>query len=204
MTPKTVNPDEVRIGDFTQPIVPKQAKGTSPAKDALESAEKRLGAEASSLEEELRPMASYEEKLKEVGVTREQAARVIDAVLMRGYYAEDVQLTKTVKARFRTRNARDIRRAQEYIEAARPAYDAHYQELLGRQLLAASLEQFGNDKLPHPDRRAAEDEVNKAHADRLSFVDTLSDPALRLLMQKLIKFDRKVSAILEETAVENF
>lgn len=193
---------DTRIGDFSRPLAAKTP--ASPVKEALDDAERALSAEVKSVEAELRPMASYEEKLKEAGITREEAARVIDDVLMRGYYAEDVKITRSIRARFRTRNARDIRRAQDQIELARPTYEAHYQEILSRHLLAASLEQFGNDKLRHPDRRASQDDVEKAFADRLSYVDTLSDPALRLLMTKLVAFDRKVSVVLEEGALESF
>ena len=192
--------DDVRVGDFTRDLSPRKA----PVKTEAEDTENKLEAEAKAAEDAAKPMTSYEDRLREIGVSREEAARIIDSVLMRGHFSEDVQLTRTIKARFRTRNARDTKRAQEYIEQSRPTYDQHYQELLSRQLLAASLEVFGTDKLPYPDRKASHDEVEKAFGDRLAYVDSLSDPAMRLLLQKLIKFDRKISTVLDEWAVESF
>jgi hypothetical protein len=196
---------DTKIGDFSAPLASQmKAKQGSPTKDALDDAERRLDQEAASLEAEVKPMSSYEDKLKEAGLTREEAARIIDSVLTKGYYAEEVSITKAIRARFRTRSARDTRRAQDQIEAVRPAFDASYQELLSRQLLAASLEQFGKDKLPHAERRASQEEVEKAFADRLAYVEALPDLALRLLLQKLISFDRKMSILLEEGVVANF
>jgi hypothetical protein len=192
---------DARIGDFSRPVV--DAPPASPTKEAFVSAEESLGADARREEAALKPMQSYEERLKEIGVSREKAAQIIDAVLLKGFYAEDVQITKRVKARFRTRSSRDTKRAQEVIEAQRLTYDTHYNELLSRLLLSASLESFGEDKLPHP-RKVSSDELEKAFQERVSYIDNMADPALRILMQRLVKFDRMISAILEEGSIENF
>jgi hypothetical protein len=194
--------DPAKIGDFSRPVVPRAP--ASPVKEKLDAAEQKFEQEAASLEAEIAPMASYEDKLKEAGLSREEAARIIDAVLTKGHYAEDAQITRTIRARFRTRSARDTRRAQDYLETVRPTFDSSYQEILSRQLLAASLESFGGDKLPFPDRRAGQEEIEKAFQDRLAYVEALPDLALRLLFQKLIKFDRKLSILLEEGVVQTF
>lgn len=184
---------------------PKAAVHASPTKDALEAAETRLDAEAVKDEEQLKPLASYEEKLKAAGIDRAKAAEIIDAVLMKGFYAETVKVTSTISARFRTRSARDIRRTNEMLEAQRFTMDAHYGEAYGRLLLAASLESFGKDKFVHPSVRSDSAEaVEKAFTDRVAYVDGLSDPALRILLQKMWKFDNKISIVLEEGAIENF
>lgn len=199
--------DAPRIGDFSRPVVdpPKAPTSASPTKDALEAAETRLDAEAMKDEEQLKPLASYEEKLKTAGIDRAKAAEIIDAVLMKGFYAETVKITSTIAARFRTRSARDIRRTNEMLEAQRFTMDAHYAEAYGRLLLAASLEAFGKDKFTHPNGRTDSAEiVEKAFMDRVAYIDGLSDPALRILLQKMWKFDNKVSVVLEEGAIENF
>ena len=198
--------DDVRIGDFSRPVVPspKDTPPASPTKDALDRAEKAIDDEVRRDEESLKPMASYEDRLKEVGVTRGKAAEIIDAVLLKGYYAEDVPITKRIKARFRTRNSRDTKRAQEIIEAQRLSYDIHYNELLSRILLAASLEVFGDEKLPHATRKSSHDETEKMFQERLSYVDNMADPALRILMQRLARFDRMITVVLEEGSIENF
>lgn len=196
--------DDVRIGDFTRPPVGAPPSGASPTKDALDQAEAKLAAAAARDEAALKPMASYEEQLKKVDVTNAQAAIIIDAVLLKGYYAEDVTITKTIKARFRTRNARDTKRAQEQIEAQRLTYDIHYSEVLARLLLAASLEQFAGDTFVHPPRSAKQDVIEKAFFERLAYVDSLSDPAMRLLITKLSKFDQMIGTVLAEGSIENF
>jgi hypothetical protein len=193
------NSDDLRIGDFSKPLAPR-----SPVKDSLDAAEKQIDEEATRDEATLKPMLSFEESLKEAGVTREKAAEIVDAVLLKGFYAEDVSITKTISARFRTRNARDTRRAQEMLETHRLSYDVHYQELMARYLLASSLESFGGDKLNHPPKNAKYEVIEKSYSERLAYVDALSDPALRVLFVKISKFDQKINAVLREGTVENF
>ncbi len=197
--------DEARIGDFSRPIVDPPKKPASPTKESLEAMETKLDEEVSKDEAALKPMASYEERLKEVGLTREKAAEIVDAVLLKGFWAEDVKITSRIKCRLRTRNARDTRRANEILEAQRYTIDAHYSEHLTRLLLGASLEQFGDDKFTHPNpRKSPEVEVEKAFQERMGYIDGLPDPALRILFSKLYAFDRKVAVALEEGAIENF
>ncbi len=192
--------DDLSIGDFSRPIAPEGGATRS----VLEGAERRLDAEATAVETELKPLVSYEERLKEVGVTKEQAAAIINAVMTKGFWSEEVKITGTLRARFRTRTKKDSTRAQNYVEAQRPMYDSHYAELLTHQLVAASLEQFGQDTFAHPDRKAPNEVIEKAFADRFAYVENLADPAYRILASKLAAFDRKIAAVLQEGTVENF
>lgn len=195
--------DDAAIGDFSRSVVPKPAQG-SPEKDRLDQTEARLGQEATSIEKATKPLESYEEQLKEVGVSREEAAQIIDAILMQGYYAEDIHLTKRIVVRLRTRLYRDTRRTQDYIERAMPKYDNHYNEIVNRYALAASIEQLGPTKLEHPKTNASADEIEKSFENRLTFVESLIEPTLRLLFNKLYRFDLKLRVVLEEGALENF
>lgn len=197
--------NDIRIGDFSRPVVEaKKPDARSPTKEALENVEQKLDEDARKDEASLKPMQSYEETLREIGVTRDKAADIVDAVLLKGFYAEDVQVTKTIFARLRTRNARDTKRAQEMIEAQRLTYEIHYNELLSRYLLAASLESFGQDRLKHAPKGAKPDDAEAAYRSRLAYVEELSDPALRLLFVKLSKFDNMIATVLKEGAIENF
>jgi hypothetical protein len=199
--------DDVRIGDFSRSAVdlPKTTPPTSPTKERLEALENQLETEAGKDEAALKPMASFEEKLKEAGLSRDKASEIIDAVLLKGFYAEDIKVTSKVKLRLRTRNARDTKRAQEILEAQRFTIDSHYTEMWSRLLLAASIEQFGDDKFVHPSpRKEAYDVIEKAYQDRIAYVESLPDPALRVLFGKLWKFDQRVSVALEEGSIENF
>lgn len=194
--------DEMRIGDFTKPVVP--SAPSSPTEETLLSAEAKLDQDAKKDEAVLKPMASYEERLKQVGVSKEEASEIIDAVLLKGHFAKDYQITKSIKARFRTRGARDTRRAQIALEGMRLTYDHHYAEVLGRYLLAASLEQFGADVLTHPKRNTSNDEIEKQFQARFEYVEGLSEPALQILMNKLRLFDIMIATVLSEGSIENF
>lgn len=200
-----------KVGDFSQPLVePARAPAAitaapaSPTKDRLDAAEQRIYAEAAETEATLKPLEAYEAQLKEVGLTRDDAARIVDAVLVQGFYSEDFPITTRVRGTFRTRLARDTRRAHERLEIDRPTFDVHYQEALSRYLLAASIMRFGASVFVFPGPKSTQDEIEKAYQDRLAFVDNLSEPALRILYTKLAKFDRKVVAALQEGAIENF
>jgi len=201
--------EEIRIGDFSRPLADRplatqETAGPSPTQARLEQAEKRLGAQAEEAEAKLGPQLSYEERLRDVGVGRDEAAEIVDAVLLRGFYAEDIPLTPRLKLRLRTRQYRDTQRVQSYLEVARPVYETHYQEAVSRHALAASLERLGKDGFAFPGREATGEQIEAEFKTRLAFVDGLPEPTLRLLLHKLWKFDRKIAVVLEEGAIENF
>lgn len=202
--------DPVAIGDFSKPLVPNPMTApppasASPTEAALKSAEARLNADVKKDEEALQPMQTYADRLKEAGIDLAKAAKIVDDVLLKGFYAETFPITKTIAMRLRTRTARDTKRIQEILEAEKPSFDHHYRETMTRLLLAASLESFGEDKLPHPNKKTSTDDIEKMFQERISYVDNqVSDPAMRILFQKLWKFDRMVTIALEEGAIENF
>lgn len=201
-------PTPPRIGDFSRPPVDVPAPASapvstaSPTKEKLDAVEQRLKTEASEAEAQLAPLEAYEKQLKEVGLTREEAARIVDDVLTKGYYEETFPITSRVKVTFRTRLARDIRRVHERLEADRYTIDSHYSMALSRYLLAASLSSFGTTKFAFP--QGVTEETEKAYQARLEFVDGLSEPALQTIYPRLAKFDRKVAVAFQEGAIENF
>jgi hypothetical protein len=198
--------EETRIGDFSKPLVekPAAAGATGDTKVRLEAAEQNLEAEANTAEAALKPLKSYEERLKEAGVTKEQAAEIIDAVIMKGHWSEPIKITERIKLRLRTRSARDIRRIQDHLEVQRPIYDAHYTEIMGRMSLAASLESLGADKFTFPGKDAKSEEYEAAFQARVNYIENLADPTLRLLFLKLWTFDEKIRVVLSEGVIENF
>lgn len=207
--------DDVRIGDFSKPLVsgvpglPSSATTPvlapkPPAAERLEGVERQIEADAQRDEAALKPMQSYEERLARLKISREQAAEIIDGVLLKGFWAETVQISKRVTVRLRTRTARDTRRAQERIEMLKLSYEIHYGEMMARYLLAASLEACGNDKFDHPSRLDNEEAIEHAYLQRYRYVETLPDPTLRILFTKLRAFDEKIATVLEEGSIENF
>jgi hypothetical protein len=199
--------DDVRIGDFSKDLTEKKVAppaATAQTKERLESAEKKLDEEATDAERTLKPRLSYEERLKEVGLTKEQAAEIVDNVLFKGFHTQDIPMTPRMKIRLRTRQLRDTQRAQLYLEVSHPSYDTHYNEILMRYNAAASLEKWGNDVFEFPKKDDAPERVEQLFKQRLDYVDSLADPAVRLLFTKVWGFDRKVIVALEEGAIENF
>jgi hypothetical protein len=193
--------EEVAIGDFTRPIIPRKESTTH---EKLEKAEATIANEAAKAEENLKPMASFEERLKKVGVTRAEAATIVDNVLMKGFHSDPFTLTSRMMGRFRTREYRDTMRLHTVLEVQRPSFNTHYQELVFKHSLAASLEQLGSRKFEFPSSSASDDVVEKAFDERLKFVESLPDLTTRLLYDKLSKFDEKMRTCLEEGTIENF
>lgn len=198
--------DDLKIGDFTKPVVPPTKPTTPPpTKIPVSPDEAALGAEAAAVEAELVPMRTYEDLLKDAGITREEAARIVDAIMERGYWAESVKITKTITARFRTRSSRDRTRAMDRVETARPAFDAHYYDLMNKLLLAASLESFGSMKFNHPLYDAKLEEVETAFDTRFRYLDAvIADPAYQLLLRAFLRFEEKIRVVTQEGVIENF
>lgn len=205
--------DDLKIGDFTQPVVPAKPAARATAQPQSSAAPKipaspdevALGAEASAIEADLVPMRTYEDQLRDAGVSREEAARIVDAIMTQGAWAEDVRITRSVSARLRTRSSLDRTRAMSRVETARPTYDAHYYDLLNKLLLAASLESFGSMKFSHPPRDARPEDVEAAFDTRFKYLDAvIADPAYQLLLRAFLKFEDKIRVVTQEGVVENF
>lgn len=207
--------DEMKIGDFSQPLVdPAKAKvtpvmsppapGEPPSEENLSSTELRLTQEERETEAALKPKVDYEEMLKEAGIPLEEAAQIVDAVLFKGHYSEKIKLSSRVSVVLRTRQARDTSRAFTYLEVSKPLYEQHFNEIVSKYALAASLESLGTDTFVFPPQTASADEYEAAFQKRLNYVNNLPDPVLRLLFVKSYKFDEKVRVVLQEGAIENF
>lgn len=197
--------DDARIGDFSTSIVTPAPQGAgSPTAEAMRAAETRLETDAKKDEAALKPMTSYEERLKAIDMSREEAAKIVDAILLRGYFSKTYPLTKTLAVSFRTRCARDITRANSMLENQRFSYDHHYSQLFTRYMLAASLERLGSETFTHPQKGAKTDDIETAYRQRLSHIEDLPEPTTNLLISKLIAFDNMINVVMAEGVVENF
>jgi hypothetical protein len=211
--------DEMRIGDFSKPLAdpkgtPKAPERTEeprtlppaegPGVDKLNTAEVRLKEKAEETEAALKPKMSYEAQLKAHGISMEEAAKIVDDVLFKGYYSEEIKVSSRVSVVFRTRQARDTERTFTYLEIHKPVYEQHYNEAISKHSLAAALERLGEDRFSFPDRKEGSDKIEDAFQERWAYVNALPDPVLRLLFLKMGKFDEKVRVVLQEGAIENF
>ena len=205
MTPKDPFA-ETSIGDFERPIVPPKAppKAEGPVPAALDADERALANAADDVKKELKPLERYEKALKDLKLTRDEAATIVDTILMQGYWTKEMKLTPKRKIVFRSRLYKDTQRFHDFCEVTQPRNPSYYNEILYKYSLAASLEQYDTVKFDHPGRDADEKMIAEAFRKRLSFVENLGDPALRLCYAKLSEFDEIVSTVMQEGAVENF
>lgn len=201
-----------KIGDFQRqpdapstPAAKKEApRAEGPTAANLEAAEDRLSKEAGAAELDLKPLESYEEALKTVGLTREEAAEIFDEYLEKGFYERPFEISKRVSGVFRTRSRQDTQRFFDYIEATKPTYQGTIDEVRARYLLAASLKRIGKREFEFAGPKMTREEIEKLFETRLAYVDNSGDSLFRLLCEQLSKFDSLISVALKEGAVENF
>lgn len=196
-----------RIGEFGVPAeTPTQKKEDKEGQTAkrLDAAEERVKRDADATERDLEPLEQYTKLLRDSGISKEKAAEVVDAMLLRGYYEEEYTVSTRIKARIRSRTYGDTVRLQAALEALRPVYPAHYDELVYRYCLASSISSLGAESFDFPKKNAKREEVESLFEKRLHFVENLPDQLVRFLFEKLDKFDKTLQACLQEGAVENF
>jgi hypothetical protein len=202
--------DDVQIGNFSRPLVepPPAAAPPKPKAAPLDAryteVEKKVADEVAKTEEALKPRASYEERLKSAGITATDAAQIVDSILERGYWEEEVVITPRKKARLRTRQAVDSERLNNVIETVRPTFVQTQQELTYKYLLAASISGYDTTTFEFPTSKNSREESDKFFEKRLRWVENLPEPLLRMLYDKLSRFDYKISTVTAEGAIENF
>lgn len=197
--------DDAKIGNFERPVAANLPKPKpSPVEQRFEGAESQLQKEETKAEEALKPRESYEQRLNAAGLTMDDAALIVDAILEKGFWEEDVRITTKKKATFRSRQAFDAERVNTVLEVLKPAFNTTMQEITYKYLLASSISRYDNMIFDFPTAKTNKDEREKLFEKRLNWVDGLPDPLLRLLYQKLSKFDMKIAAVTDEGAIENF
>jgi len=154
--------------------------------------------------DDLSPIEDYQAFLKEKGISEDDAQAIVDSLFTTGFYSEKVPLTKRISAVLRTREHADTLRLQMALEVQRPIYTHVMQELTARYNLAASLERFGDKTFEHPAEGADKEKIEALFDERLQFVERMADPAFFKLTDQLVKFDRKVAAVMREGVAENF
>jgi len=149
--------------------------------------------EAQLKKAEKAPEMTYEQKVKEHGLTLPEAMDIVNAMFDNNYYEREYKLTSRYSVLFRTRVTTDQDRILRQIEELNLQYPASIAQLLAKYNLAASIQKY--KQLDFSD---------KAFDVRLKFVLSLPETILRLLAQKLAEFDQLVMDVLDDGAIENF
>lgn len=196
---------ETVIGDFQRPKQSPTPAPTGPTtSQRLEEKETLLEREVKSTEEQLKPLESYEEALAKAGIDKDQAATIIDDVLMKGYYSETIPVTSRINVRLRTRSYADTMRVNTALDVLKPMYQVGYDEIVYRYSLAASLEYFAGKEFKFPTARDSRETQDQLFDERLKFLETQPEATVLILFEKLRKFDERIRTVLKEGAIENF
>jgi hypothetical protein len=168
-------------------------KNTTPAPDDPTVAQATAVA-PEAVPEEKSDYEVYIESLKELKLTTDQAAEIVDALITAGFYEETFQLNKKVTVKFRTRTQDTNNRIDKALADAKPEFNSSIMNVLAKYNLASSLVQYGKFTYkPYED----DAEFNKT----LKFVERLPQPVFQLLIGELSKFDNKLQVVSNSAAV---
>lgn len=137
--------------------------------------------------------SAYEQRLKEFGLTKAEAAEIVGAIFDNGCYERKYVLLKKYPVVFSTRTTADTDRIVEQLEKAGYRTGPAASQLLSKYHLAASLQEFKRVSLR-----------NKSLEERVKIIEALPDNIFRLLSQKLVEFDKMIETVLSDGAIENF
>lgn len=143
------------------------------------------------------PEKTYRERLKEAGISFEEAMQIVDAVFVRGFYEKTYRLSQRASVTLRTRTVENHEQMLQQVEEERPSYSMTAGQIMSRNNLADSLVRL---TLPS----GAVDLSGYTRKQRLDYVSSLAGPAFAALVSKLVQFDRLTMTALDTGAEENF
>lgn len=207
------------IGDFGNDL--QGPKGNGPRKPPLQRnssesmPEEKMREVVKEANKELSPPSPeeqakrYLEGLSQVGVTQEEARKIMDCVLFQEEYSEELKLGHGVMVVLRTRNYADTQRMLRLVEAEAPQMPMHVNDIIARCNVSASLERYKDTefRFPKKDRKnleKSEKDIEDAFYERLDFVMGLPTPVVSRLMELVAIFDNRLFAVFAEGAPENF
>lgn len=148
--------------------------------------------------------SAWEEQLKDANISKAEAARVLDSILVRGVYEETYKYGSTV-FKLRTRNASDADRVIEMLQEFEPRTSVALQHLVTRINLASSLSSYSDTVFsfsPHNDNNRAV--LDQEFNSRYLFISNIPQPVFFAMTQVLEKFDKKVALCCDPRSLENF
>jgi len=141
------------------------------------------------------PEKSYDEKLKELGVTRDEANAVIDEIMTKNVYERAYPLTKNSRVVFRTRELSDQESTQDIIERSAPQFVGTMGLIMSKNNLLASLAELNGTRFENND-------VDRGKAKK--FIERLPYAVFSVLINKLAQFDKLIATVTDESALQNF
>lgn len=151
---------------------------------------------AKNPDEPPRPL-TWEEKIKEAGLTEDNGYAILNAVLDSGFYSKEFALFGgRVKFTLRTREGYSRQRIANALDELRTNDPRVHYQTQARLCLAGSLLSFRDKAFNHPSARNDVAAHQTAFNERLVFVDGLSDTMLDTLYDIVMRFDTWTYAAL--------
>ena len=136
----------------------------------------------------------YLDSLKEFDLNREEAAKIVDSIITKMFWEEDVRVTKKLTISLRTRTSKVLKNLNDGLSKMNPQYDNTFYGVVAQYNLASSLTRYGSHIF----------DPEKDFEKSLDFVERVPGPLFTLLTQKLVKFDKKIEAVMKDGYTENF
>ncbi len=147
----------------------------------------------------------YREDLEAAGISVTKAREILDAVVFKDCYTEDLLIHGRLKVGVRTRIYDDMQRIMVALETEAPAFHVHTDDLVARYNVAASLDYYQDTRFEHPNPETATfDELSAAFDSRMKFLLARPTPIIASLISAVNKFDSTMSAVFAEGAPEDF
>ncbi len=142
------------------------------------------------------PQEDFLKQLERLKITKDTAAQIVDAMLFKGFYEEEIPLTKKVKVKFKTRGQEAVDRLNTEINRIDPKFNGTLYSLVAEYNIAASLVAYG----PYQFDGSTDEGFEKT----LKYIKALPTPVFQLLANKLSKFDDKTMTVMSEEATSFF
>jgi hypothetical protein len=141
------------------------------------------------------PAKTYDEKLKDLGITREEANSIIDAIMTNNVYERAYPITKNSRVVFRTRELSDQESTQDIIERSAPQFMGTMGLIMSKNNLLSSLAELNGT-------RFEDNDVDRSKAKK--FIERLPYAVFSILINKLVQFDTLIATVTDESALQNF
>lgn len=142
----------------------------------------------------------FEEALKSHGLTRVEAAEILDTLLTGEDYTREYKVTEKLSVTFRTRSTKEVTWITEMIDKRAPNTRGTYEHLITKFNMPAALV-----KITGPKARTFDHGTYKDYISNLEWVDeNLNSMAFTALAQKLHEFDSMLNLVLSGMNIENF
>lgn len=151
------------------------------------------------------PLDRWREAITKAGLTEEQAHRILDAIVEKGFYQQEFRVFHgRIRVMLRTRDSSTLRRIADVLDMARTNDPRVHQQLTSRVLLIDSLASYQTQKFEFATANDGSERVQSYFDTRARFVDTLPATVYDALCGALYKFDQAVLAATSEGDTEAF